>query len=365
VLTVSAGSTTLSSGQTTSITATLTNSGQAVAGQTLTFVLGTNLSGGSLSTATATTGSNGQASVTYTAGTLGGNDTVVVSSSISSSSGTATPVGSATIAVTPVAGSGGTQYSIALSSVGGTTLATGASSEIVATVTNSSGTTIANQPVSFSFSTSVTGGNLSSGTSSGSSVTANTATGSGQAGVLYTAGSTTGTDIVTASVTDSSGHTATASIALNVVSGNATNITLTLSPSSTQTVGPNSACNGVQTVNSFVPLVANVVNAGTTTPATGITVTFAMGSVTSSGYLADTCSTATPKPEVLVSGGIKSPSAQVVQSLSSTTTDASGNVYADYVSGGTFGATIFDTVIVTVSRSGVILGSKSVLVNVN
>ena len=95
--------------------------------------------------------------------------------------------------------------------------------------------------------------------------------------------------------------------------------------------------------------------------------TFAMGSVTSSAFVQETttCSTSSPPPSILVEAGLKSPTATVVQSLSSTTTDASGNVYADYVSGGQSGTNIYDTVIVTVSRSGVILGSKSLLVNVN
>jgi hypothetical protein len=194
-----------------------------------------------------------------------------------------------------------------------------------------------------------------------SSTTATTATGSQQAGVLYTAGNTAGTDIVTASVT-ANGSTASASIALNVVSGNATNITLTLSPTGTQTIAPNIACNGAQSVGNDVAMTANVVNTGTTFPATGVTVTFAMGSVTSSALVPDTCSTANPKPYVLVEAGLKSPTATVVQSLSSTTTDASGNVYADYISGGGPGS---DTVIVTVSRNGVILSSRSLLVNVN
>ncbi len=360
---VSAASQSVAGGATTAITATLTNNGTPVNNQGVTFALGSNLSGAKLSSPTATTNASGQAAVNYTAGSLSGSDSIVVSAAIPNGSGTTTVAGSVTIVVTAAA-SVGTQYRISLSAVGGASMATGVSTELIATVTDSSGNVIANKPVTFTFSTSVTGGELTSGSTTGPTETATTATGTGQAGVLYTAGSTTGTDIVTASVTDPSNNAVTASISLNVVSGNTTNIALSLTPLNTVATH-NTACAGVQTVTNYVPMIATVLNAGTSTPATGVTVTFTMGSVTSSGYLPDLCSTSTPPPEVLVSGGIKNSAAQVVQSLSASSTDASGNVYADYIAGGMYGPSVNDTVIVTVSRGGVVLGSKSMLVNVN
>lgn len=356
---VSAAATSLSSGQTTAITATVTDNGNPVAGQTLSFVLGSNLSGASLGTASAVTDTNGVASVSYTAGTVSGTDRVVVTSAVTTSGVTSTVVGSVPITVAAV--SGGTQYRIALNAAASANLNVGASTELLATVTDASGTPVSNATVHFSLSTSVTGGALGAST-------AVTGTGNGVAGVLYTAGSVAGTDIVTASVTDASGNTATASLAVNVSGGNTTNVTLSLVPvtsiASPVIVAPNGACGGAQTVNQFQLMTVTVTNSDGTA-ATGVTVTFTMGSVTSSASEQDACSTATPKPLVLVSAGLKSSSATVQQTLSTTVTDATGTVYEDYVSGGLSGSNVFDTVIVTVTRSGVVLASRSMLVNVN
>ncbi|MEW6766295.1 MAG: Ig-like domain-containing protein [Pseudomonadota bacterium] len=74
---LSAASTSLNSGQTTTLTATV--SGTSAAGLEVSFLIGTNLSGASLSADTAHTDTSGKASVSYTAGTLSGSDTVIAS----------------------------------------------------------------------------------------------------------------------------------------------------------------------------------------------------------------------------------------------------------------------------------------------
>ncbi len=357
-LAVTAGSNALTSGASTVVQAQLTNGGKPVVGQALNFVIGSNISGAKLGASSGTTDATGTSSFGYTAGAATGSDTVVVSTTVQVAGVTLQVVGSTTISVTGL--SSGSLYSVALSAPPGTNLQTGASTELLATVTDAKGNPVPNVPVAFALSTSVTGGSLSG-------ATATTATGLGSAGVIYTAGAVSGQDVVTASVTDPSGKTASASIALNVTGGNTSTLRITLTPT-TGSLSPNGVCNGAQTVNSYQQLQAVVDNVdpttnATTTPAVGVTVNFTMGSVTSSAIVNyDTCTKLSTS--TLVQGGLKNALAQIVQALPATVTGTTGTVYADYVAGGLAGST--DVVLVTVKNlSGVIVGSSSATFTVN
>lgn len=276
---------------------------------------------------------------------------------------------------TPILGTGGTSGSgsgssttssspstlLAISLVvgGGTTssvgIASGQSTVLVATVTNAlTGAVVANQAVSFEFSSNISNANLSA-------TTANTSA-TGQAATLYTAGNqSSGTDIVTATVTDSSGKVATASVQL-AVQATTSNYTMTVTPNGQLTVGPNTAAPGttMQTVDQGIPFTVSVKDSnGNAVP--NLTVTSALGSANSATYIATTGVGGAVTGTVAVVPGFLTQSATVASTLTNTT-DANGLAKPTYISGGKAGT---DIVIFTVTRSGIIIASQSVTVVVN
>ena len=159
------------------ITATVTDSGNPVKGQQVTFALTTN-NGASLSETSVTTDANGKATTTYQAGNNNSQD--VVKATLSNGA-----TGQVIITKSGVAPS----QSITLSSSVGLPIAPGANSTMTATVKDSSGNLVSGETVRFYLSTS-------NGTINQSEVTTD---GNGQASVLYTAGNSLNSDVLWAS----------------------------------------------------------------------------------------------------------------------------------------------------------------------
>jgi hypothetical protein len=223
-------------------------------------------------------------------------------------------------------------------------IASGQSTVLIATVTNAqTGAVVANQAVTFAFSANISNANITA-------TSANTSA-SGQAATLYTAGNqSSGTDIVTATVSDSAGKVATASVSLTV-QATTSNYTMTVTPSSQQTVFPNTVSGTMQTVNEAIPFTISVKDSNNN-PVPNLTVTSALGSANSATYIGN--------PPVAVVPGFLTQSATVSPTLTNTT-DANGVANPTYISGGRAGT---DIVIFTVTRNGIIIASQSVTVNV-
>ena len=168
-----AGSTTsLSAGQTSILTATVTNSaGKPVIGQAVTFAFAANNSGATLNTLNGTTDVSGRAVAVYTAGT--GNPATSVEDVVQAGvTGSVSPI---TITRTPV---GGAQISL---DGAPTSLSAGQKSILTATVTDSAGSPMNGQTVTFAFAANNSGASLT--TLSGTTDV------SGRAIAVYTAGS--------------------------------------------------------------------------------------------------------------------------------------------------------------------------------
>jgi len=181
-ITVTASPTSVSAGQASVVTATLTGNN---AGVTVTFTMPVNNSGGHLSASSATTDGSGQAQVTYIAGS--NNPTKDVSDSVQASAGSI----SGTVVITRT-GTTTTALSITVAASPASVSAGGASI-VTATLTGDD-----NAGVTVTFTMPV---NNSGATLSASSAVTD---GSGNAVVTYTAGSTSPTlsvsDTVQASV---------------------------------------------------------------------------------------------------------------------------------------------------------------------
>lgn len=178
---VAASPTSVSAGQVSIITATLT--GDDKEGVTVTFMLPINSSGATLSAVTATTDGSGKAVVTYQAGTasptLSVSDTVQASVGSISSTAVITRTGSAT-----------TTFSISVSANPQTLASKTSSSVLTANVKNNLGTAVGGVTVTFT----ATRGSLS--------VLSATTDGSGNAVTTFTGdGGSTGSGVVTASIT--------------------------------------------------------------------------------------------------------------------------------------------------------------------
>ncbi|WP_154048423.1 hypothetical protein [Thiomonas intermedia] len=244
--------------------------------------------------------------------------------------------------------SGSTALTINLIVAGGgnsSSIASGQSTVLIATVNNKlTGAVVANQVVTFAFSANISNANLTVDS-------ANTSAG-GQAATLYTAGNqSSGTDIVTATVTDAAGNVATASVNLDV-QATTSNFTMTVSPNTPQNVSSNSVSGAMQTVNEAIPFTITVKDSnGNVVP--NLTVTSALGSSNSAAYLGN--------PPVAVVPGFLTQSATVSPTLINTT-DQSGQAEPTYISGGRAGT---DIVIFTLTRNGIIIASQSVSVQVN
>ena len=178
---LAADSTTLSAGQSTILSATVTNgSGNPVSHQTVNFSFVTNNGGSSLTPlGGGVTDIGGRAVAVYTAGSTSPSDTVddVVQATVVGAS-------SAAVIITRTAQSA-TSKTIVLSGAPTTTLAAGQSNVLTATVYDQSGAVVSGETVTFSFAP---GGNISSATLTTLSGKTDAA---GQAVAVYKAGNNT------------------------------------------------------------------------------------------------------------------------------------------------------------------------------
>ena len=180
--------TSLAAGQSSIITATVTNGlGNPVSGQTVTFSRQSDVSGGTLSTLSGTTDATGKAVAVYKAGALLPTTTVqdVIQVRIPTGEAAAIIITRTGSAVVP------TGYRIVLTA-DATSLAAGKSTIITATVTNGSGNPATGQTVTFAPKSVTSGATLSN-------VNATTDA-SGRATAIYTAGALLPTDTVQDSI---------------------------------------------------------------------------------------------------------------------------------------------------------------------
>ncbi len=180
--------TSLAAGQSSIITATVTNGlGNPVSGQTVTFSRQSDVSGGTLSTLSGITDATGKAVAVYKAGALLPTTTVqdVIQVRIPTGEAAAIIITRTGSAVVP------TGYRIVLTA-DATSLAAGKSTIITATVTNGSGNPATGQTVTFAPKSVTSGATLSN-------VNATTDA-SGRATAIYTAGALLPTDTVQDSI---------------------------------------------------------------------------------------------------------------------------------------------------------------------
>jgi|GEM_PF-837399 len=257
--------TSLAAGQSSIITATVTNGlGNPVSGQTVTFSRQSDVSGGTLSTLSGITDATGKAVAVYKAGALLPTTTVqdVIQVRIPTGEAAAIIITRTGSAVVP------TGYRIVLTA-DATSLAAGKSTIITATVTNGSGNPATGQTVTFAPKSVTSGATLSN-------VNATTDA-SGRATAIYTAGALLPTDTVQDSIQAS------------IPTGEAAAIIITRTGSAVVPTGyrivltadATSLAAGKSTI-----ITATVTN-GSGNPATGQTVTFAPKSVTSGATLSN------------------------------------------------------------------------------
>jgi hypothetical protein len=207
---------TLSAGQKSILTATVTNaSGAPLKGQTVTFAFATNSSGGELITLSETTDASGKAVAQYTAGAA--NPTASVQDTVQAS-----VAGSASVLLITrtAAGSGGAANLAIASSA--TSLVAGQIAVITATVTDTAGAPVSGQAVTFAFSANNSGGELLT--------LSRTTDASGRAVAQYTAGaSSPATSVQDTILASASGSTATIAItrAVGVAPGFQMDVTAT------------------------------------------------------------------------------------------------------------------------------------------
>jgi len=310
-MSLTANPTTLAAGQSSIITATVTNgSGNPAQSQAVTFgfVTGANNSGApDLTVVNGTTDASGRAIAVYTAGVNTPASSVqdTIQASVTGASGAVIITRTGTAISTPA----GYQMSLTADV---TSLAAGQSSIITATVRNGANVPISGQVVTFGF---VTGANKSGAPDL--TVVNGTTDASGKAVATYTAGADTPAssvqDIVQASVTGASGAVIITRTAAG--SGSGTGVRMTVSAT------PSSLASGAMSV-----IVAKVYNADGT-DAAGKVVTF--------GFVTDANNSGAP--DLTVVNG---------------TTDAGGTAIATYTAGNNSPSlSIQDVVQATVSGS--------------
>jgi hypothetical protein len=267
-ISLSGSPTTLSAGQNSILTATVTDgSGKAVSGQMVVFSFILNSSGATLATLNGgITDASGKALSLYTAGAAIPASSVqdTVQASIAGATGA--------IIVTRTAGGGGGGTGVLVTvTATPTSLVAGAISVIVAQVNNADGTAAAGQAVTFGFVTNNSG-------APALTVVNATTDASGKAIATYTAGSNSPgmniQDAVSASVTGSAGA---AIITRLPATGTGNRISLTLTPATTS-----ASPLGTTTSNCIVQ--AEVLRDDGVTPVAGETVTFSI--VTGGGIIA-------------------------------------------------------------------------------
>ncbi len=237
---LAAAPTSLTVGQSSILTATVTNStGSPVKGQTVTFALTNNNSGATLTTLNGITDVSGRAIAVYTAGTANPTASVedIVQASVTGS------VAAVTITRTAV---GGVQISLAAAP---TSLAAGQSSILTATVTDSAGNPVTGQTAAFAFSANRSGATLT--------ILNGTTDVSGRAIAVYTAGTANPTasveDVVQAGVT---GSVSAVTITRTAVGG--VQISLAAAPTSLAT-GQNSILTATVTDSAGSPVAGQTV----------------------------------------------------------------------------------------------------------
>jgi hypothetical protein len=196
---IGASATSVTAGQVSIITATLT--GDNNVGVTVTFSLPVNISGASLSASSAVTDSNGNAVVIYQPGTT--SPTLTVQDTVQAAAGTTTSA----VAITRT-GSSTSAFSIIVNALPATLTTNASNSVVTANVTNNLGTVVSGVTVNFAVTGVFPLGTLSVASAitdgNGNAVTTFTGNGTGLTGA---------TSVVTASVTVS-GNTYTNAVVI-------------------------------------------------------------------------------------------------------------------------------------------------------
>jgi len=321
VSTISASQTTLSTGQNSIITATVSDTaGNPVSGQTVTFILPIKGSGTpTLSAATATTDGRGNAITIYSPGTASATTSVedMVQATITSGSTRTVSITRSGTSVAPTI-----IAMLSTLSASQTTLTAGQNSIITANVTDSAGNPVSSQTVTFSMVKS------GSGTPTLSALTATT-DGRGNAITIYSPDTASATisveDIVQASLTN--GSTRAVSITRSgtaVASSTAALISTLTASTTTLTAGQNS-------------IISATVTDSTGNPISGQTVSF---TVTIKGSGAPTLSTASASTDArgiaitIYTPGVTSPTSNVDDMVQASLTNGSSRAVSITRSGG-------------------------------
>jgi len=199
---VTAGTTSLTAGETTLVTATVTDgSNKPAQGQTVSFSFAASPSGGALSTISGTTDASGKAVASYTAGS--DNPTLSVQDIIQGSTTGATGA----VILTRTAG-GASQAGLVLTLTPTSTSVTpGNTSLLTARIVNGDNEAVSGLTVTFEFSVNNSTASLLSDSGTGTTVTGTT-DGAGKAIAVYTAGTVAPTEVrldtIRASVTGAS-----------------------------------------------------------------------------------------------------------------------------------------------------------------
>ena len=266
--------TSLSAGQNSILTATVTNSaGSPVMGQAVTFAFAANNSGATLATLSGTTDVSGRAVALYTAGAV--NPTTSVEDIVQAGvTGSVSPILITRTAV------GGVQISLTGAP---TSLSAGQKSILTATVTDSAGTPMNGQTITFAFAANNSGATLS--TLSGTTDV------SGRAIAVYTAGSANPTTSVQDTI--QAGVAGSPSVGVVVITRGGGGVTLSL------------ASNATSLAAGQIAVITATVTDGAGAPVSGQAVTFTLSTNNSGATL------------ITLSG----------------TTDASGRAVAQYTAG--------------------------------
>jgi 5-hydroxyisourate hydrolase-like protein (transthyretin family) len=253
---LSGSPTSLFAGQNSILTATVTDSsGNLMSGQAVTFAFGTPTTiGSTITTINGLTDSSGRAVAIYTAGATSPTATVqdTVQAGITGSAGVVIITRTASTALPPVG------YLVALAA-DVTSLAAGQSAIVTATVTDGSGNPASGQTVTFALLSNNSGATFK--TLNGGSTDA-----SGRAVAVYTTGATA----PTSSVQDTFQASVTGATGAIVMTRTASSAAPATGLRMTATATPTSLIAGAMSV-----IAAQVANADGT-PASGITVTFAI-----------------------------------------------------------------------------------------
>ena len=302
----SASVTSLGTGQSSLITATVTNvTGNPVTGRSVSFAFRTNNSGGTLSVLNNETKGNGQAMVSYTAGANSPASSVEDTIQVSISNGS-----SAAVIITRTAGSGGGATSqISLLTASKPTLSASQNSIITAKVTDASGNPVNGETITFTIPIKNSGVPV---LSAASAVT----DGGGNAITIYTPGTTS----PTSSVEDA--------IQASLSNGSTQAVIITRSGSASATASSIAALNASQTsvTGSQSAIITANVTDSTGKAISGETVTFTIP-VKNSGIptlsAASSVTDSQGNAITIYSPGIASPTSSVTDAIQASLSNGS------------------------------------------